>query len=76
MPKCRQLSDSTTLHRSPRRTPYPVPIALFLDVPEGLVPQRSADLWPVLPVGAGMRWPEASAWRITVLLHGMRVREC
>ena len=60
----------------PARTPYPVPIALFLDIHKGLVPQRSADLWPVLPVGAGTRWPEASAWRITVLLHGMRVREC
>ena len=54
------------LQRSPRRTPYPVPIALFLDIPKGLVPQRSADLWPVLPVGADTCWPEASACRITV----------
>ena len=60
------------LQRSPRRTPYPVPIALFLD-PKGLVPQRSADLWPV-------RWGPTRAGhqrnRITVVLHGMRVREC
>ena len=63
------------LHRSLHRMPNPASIALFPDSHEGLDPQRSADLWPVLPVGAGTRWPESSACRIAVSLHGMRARK-